>query len=265
MIASETISATAVMFPAWRQLFYIVNRTYSGTETTLYASILINPEFLVGDKVLVVVASYNIRICERDGTLHQLVNACLSVDNGFLDMHHALFGSFYLTLCILFGVEVQKRETYVRLWHHYSKRALGREPFCCQLLVEYRHGFTHVVATGGNSIAEVALDGRAFTADHHSSDELPYDMWRLPSMSREAESQPFAIFQDVAAFLFFQFLWDKVQFFTCCLSQLLGYPSSVSCASKIEYHGAKGQALTSSLARARARSIWLQMFSSPNR
>ena len=64
------------MLPVWRQSFYIIHRTPLGTETTLDAGLGIDPEFLVGNEVLVVIPAKNISKGKGNGSLDQLLDTC---------------------------------------------------------------------------------------------------------------------------------------------------------------------------------------------
>ena len=152
MITSQTICAPLVVKPHGRCSFDVVDRTQLLAQSTLDAGLFIDPELPVGNQVLVVIATDNVGIGKWNGTLYQFLDTTLSIGYHLADMCHPLTGRLDFLVRFLVSIQMQERETDVRLRHHDGKTRIGVQPFLAQLLLEDTHRMTHIVATGGQGV-----------------------------------------------------------------------------------------------------------------
>lgn len=66
--------------------------------------------------------------------------------------------------------------------------------------------------------------------------EFPYDMWWLPAVNGETESQPLTVLQFIMTTASLHLIRDEEKPFACLLGKPLCSPPGVACAREIEYH-----------------------------
>ena len=125
VITSQTIGTTAIVLPAWWQSLYIVHRTDPGAQATLNTGGFIDPEMLVGDEVLVVIATQHIGKGEWNSPFYQMFNTSLLVPDDFADFCHFFLGSLYLLPFPFGSIQVEKRETYVGFGHYHCNTSVS--------------------------------------------------------------------------------------------------------------------------------------------
>ena len=86
MITSQTIRAPFVVKPHGRCTFYVVDRTQLLAQTTLDAGLLVDPELLIRDKMLVVITTNDVGKSERDSPLHQFFDITLTLGYDLADV-----------------------------------------------------------------------------------------------------------------------------------------------------------------------------------
>ncbi len=225
VVAGKAVGALSVVVPQGRCSCDVIHGTEPGTKAALDAGILVNPELLVVDEVLVVVAADDVGIGAGNGSLHQLADSLLPADDHLGNVHHALLGSRYLPALLLGGVQMQERETDVRLGHDNGEGAVERDADCLQLLAEDGHQLAHVVAAGGEGIDV----GGGLQTEGGATDELADDAWRLPSVGGEAETQALVVAEHVFTTVLAQLVGYVDELFASGFSQLHGRPLRVAC------------------------------------
>ena len=106
VVASQTISTTAVVLPAWRHFYDVVHRTELLAEPTLDAGVLVHPEFLVRNQVLVVVTANNVGVGIGNSSANQFYHALLPVLHHLADVLDGATCFLYLLPFPLLGVQV---------------------------------------------------------------------------------------------------------------------------------------------------------------
>lgn len=152
MITSQTIRAPSVVKPHGRCTFYVVNRTELLAKPALDTGMFVDPEFLVGNQVLVVVAANDISIGKGNAALHQFLDIMLALGYDLADMHHALAGRLDFLAGLLVSIQMEERKADIRLGHHNGKTGIGLQTFLSQFLIEYPHGIAHIVATSSKGV-----------------------------------------------------------------------------------------------------------------
>ena len=205
VVAGQTVGATAIVLPAWWYSFDVVHWTASGTETAKDALLSVHPELLVSNQVLVVVAANHVGESKGNGSLDQLLDIACFLCDKVGDMRHPLLSGSNLALLRLLGIEVEERETDVRLWHDNGKGSIQRETVALQLLSQNAHGVAHIVAASGQRIDVVNVLKR------RSAQKFANDMRWLPAVSREANAQPLVVGQRIVKCALSQFVGNKAQ------------------------------------------------------
>ena len=194
MVARQAIGTLSVVLPDGWLADDVIDRTQFGTFAALDACFLVNPEMPVGNQMLVIVTANNVGVGKGDGTFHQFFDMACAVDYQLTDVGHALLGGSNLARFRLLAVKMEKGEADVRLWHDDGKGCIQRQTSQSQFLAQDAHGMSHVVATGGQRIDIV------YVLKHGATQEVAYDMGRLPSMSGEADAQSLIVFQCIVKF-----------------------------------------------------------------
>ena len=98
VVTGQTVGTLAVMVPRRWNAGDVIDGTKTGTKATLDAGFRVNPELLVVDEVLVVVAADDVGVCIGNGTLDEFLDARLAVLDDFADVDHPFFGGLFLLL-----------------------------------------------------------------------------------------------------------------------------------------------------------------------
>ena len=125
MITSQTIGALTVVLPVRRNTFNIVHGAQTGTQSALDTRRLIDPELLIGDEMLVVIASNDVRISIGNGSANQFHDTRLTIFHHFADVSHPLAGLSNLLTFTLFGVQMKERKADIGLGHQHSELRLS--------------------------------------------------------------------------------------------------------------------------------------------
>ena len=152
MITSQTIRTPLVVKPHGRCSLYVVNGTQFLAHSTLDTGLLIDPELLVSDEVLVVVAANHVGIGKRNTSFYQFLDTWPAFCYDLADMFHSLTGFLDFLACFLVSVQMKKRESDVRLRHDNGKTCISMQALLTQLLFEDTHRIAHIVATGGKGV-----------------------------------------------------------------------------------------------------------------
>jgi hypothetical protein len=193
----------------------------------LDAGIGINHELAISNHVLVEISPQHIGVKTRGGSTLKFLNATFTVPDDGNDVGCLSLGILNLPGFLLWRVCIHKRQADIALRHDDREERLCLKTNGEQFLIENRHAFSHIVATGSQCPTEGV---RPNPLKMKSMDEIPDDMWRLPSMRGEAESYALIWLEGEAVSSLSDEIRDAEKCFVECFSYLLSHPFCVACA-----------------------------------
>ena len=227
VVAGEATGTAAIVEPGRRGASDVIHRTDLSAFATLDAAVRINLELAVCDHATVEIGSQHVRIEARGGSMFQFLNAPFAIPDDGDDMGSLSLGVLNLPGFFLWRVCIHKRQADIALWHDDGEERLCLKTQGAQLFVEDGHAVTHIVSTGGQCPTEGL---RANTLQFESADEAPDDMWRLPAMRGEAESDAFLCLECELIPLLSDEIRDVEKWFVEGFCDLLSHPFRVACA-----------------------------------
>ena len=212
--------------------YHVACRTRLLTFPAVDTHIGIHRELLVGDHPCVEIGTNH--VAERPGCQSSLCVylARLPFLNQFDVAVEVLTRLADLLPFTLWRVGVHKRQADIRLGHDERKSAVQMQPLLPEVFIQHLHCPPDAVTASHECIDE----GRWLKDDVRAFDELPDDMWWLPTMNGKAESQSLALLQLILTLALPHLLGDEEQLLTRLLSQPLCRPSGITCTREIENH-----------------------------
>lgn len=215
MIARQAHRTLVVVLPDGRCSVDIFDRTYCRATATASADVRVDSKLLVSNHLAIEVAADDVGIESGSGAALQFYDAALAVFDDSADVCELPTGILHFFCYALVAVGMHERQTDIRLWHDDRELCLSRQTMQCQLFIENGHRFSHVVATGRDSIAvggrlQLVVGCRARALEDSTTDKFANDMRRLPAMSGKAETQSLVFLQLIVQRVFLQLIGDEI-------------------------------------------------------
>ena len=188
VIAGKTSGAQSIVEPP-RHAVVVTGDIAHGAHlvalATAQARVSIDGELVVGHPVLDEERAKQLAVGARPATLVEVAHATPAIYNFGDQAIEPGDGSSNLALCALGGIDLVDEGEIGGCWHDDRKHAVERNPYGIEVIAQIIECQAHIIATGSESIAILSL----ISLQIQSSDKVPDDEWRPPTVNGKAESQ----------------------------------------------------------------------------